>query len=437
MACNKDENNKTSNLINNQTEEKINNNKEEPVDDDEEKNEDSIDPDVYITGEVIVKDDEIIVKGETNAPKGVTIHSSGITLTSGWQNISFIDEAVVQDDGSFQFTFPTVGLYTNVTLSLSNNAETEEVYGVDMEKVTSTQRYMRSEKNKYEVKTEFIIYPFIEKPYTIPLEIPRLDRPDDYGEPNIWMEVNYSTDHYFIIIEGKSNLVEGTFLGGNLYNSDNQLMPYSFDHTHVNPDGTFTLRVPYETLQSGLYMPIIVEPSNMTWENPLDHYGDKGEFLQGDLVKKNSETDEQYVEYIVDFTGPQINIPEDVNLTMEGEEVKLQVPNNLLFDSDQSSLRPEAGKTLDQVLTELKNLPDQTEIYLNGHTDHEGDPQYNVALSEERVQAVFDYFQENGELDHLLIALHGYGGERPIESNDEEEGRAKNRRIEIVINPVK
>src|SRR5699024_5391220 len=132
---------------------------------------------------------------------------------------------------------------------------------------------------------------------------------------------------------------------------------------------------------------------------------------------------------------PEINPPEEVDLTFKEEEVKMQVPDDLLFDFDDSTLKKEAMETLDDIIIELENLETDTPIHINGHTDNQGDPDYNLNLSEERAEAVWEYIQENGDIDTLNVHVEGFGETKPITSNDDSVGQERNRRLEDIINP--
>jgi outer membrane protein OmpA-like peptidoglycan-associated protein len=72
------------------------------------------------------------------------------------------------------------------------------------------------------------------------------------------------------------------------------------------------------------------------------------------------------------------------------------------------------------------------EIEIAGHTDSRGSEDYNRRLSQGRTQAVVDYLISQGIAPHRLRAV-GYGESRPIDTNDTEEGRAKNRRVEFTV----
>ncbi|GAA1074041.1 hypothetical protein GCM10009576_099230 [Streptomyces rhizosphaericus] len=111
------------------------------------------------------------------------------------------------------------------------------------------------------------------------------------------------------------------------------------------------------------------------------------------------------------------------------------MPDDLLFDFDESSLKEDAKATLDDVIKDLQKLEDNTKIQINGHTDNVGEADYNLKLSKERADAVWAYLKENGEVSGLDVEIEGYGDTKPIASNKDEEGQERNRRVEIVINP--
>ncbi|MDA3129448.1 OmpA family protein [Aliibacillus thermotolerans] len=398
--------------------------------------ESSDDLNVWIGGEVTVDDDEIIVEGESNIMPGATISANGIS-EGGMAVGAMQQQAKVEEDGSFHFQFPGRDDRTVIHLRLSTvgNSEAREYYGRNLENVTGPQVYLTQQEGQYEVRATIELDPEQETPYTIPIEIPEWEEiPEDYGEPEVWMEVDVTTDHQYIYFKGRSNLVEGARLGGNLKGASDNIVPFAFDHNHVQRDGTFETKIRYRTLSEGMYMPITFEPSPYSWDNVKEVYGERGEKLEGALVH-TTEDGNKYVEYIVELDVPALTPPEEVAMTMEEEEIKLQVPDDLLFDFDESVLKTEAKETLDEIIDDLEKLEADATLHINGHTDNVGDPDYNMELSKQRAEAVFTYLEENGEISHLNIHTNGYGETEPIASNEDEEGRSMNRRVEIVINP--
>jgi OmpA-OmpF porin, OOP family len=111
----------------------------------------------------------------------------------------------------------------------------------------------------------------------------------------------------------------------------------------------------------------------------------------------------------------------------EGAERRF-VLDGIYFDSGKAELRPESFPRLDSVV-EYMTHKRSTRIEISGHTDNVGTSKINKALSEKRAQACRDYLVSKG-IDGTRITAVGHGDERPIASNDSEDGRQKNRRIE-------
>jgi len=107
------------------------------------------------------------------------------------------------------------------------------------------------------------------------------------------------------------------------------------------------------------------------------------------------------------------------------------VLNNIFFDFNKATLRPESASELDRLTELLKEMP-KLKIEISGHTDNIGSAAYNIKLSESRAQAVVDYLIKKG-IDKSRLEFKGYGFEQPIASNDTDEGRQLNRRTEFKI----
>ncbi len=99
------------------------------------------------------------------------------------------------------------------------------------------------------------------------------------------------------------------------------------------------------------------------------------------------------------------------------------------FASGSAEILPESEATLEKALQVLKDNP-EVKVEVGGYTDNQGPYRVNRKLSEERATAVRDWLAARGIADDRLT-VRGYGPARPIESNDTEEGRARNRRIEF------
>lgn len=104
---------------------------------------------------------------------------------------------------------------------------------------------------------------------------------------------------------------------------------------------------------------------------------------------------------------------------------------DILFDFDKAVLRREAELNLAKVAVILEQYPEM-HIYVEGHTDNVGAEDYNQRLSERRAQAVYDFLGSQG-VDVARMETAGFGFSQPVESNETEEGRQKNRRVDLVI----
>jgi OOP family OmpA-OmpF porin len=100
------------------------------------------------------------------------------------------------------------------------------------------------------------------------------------------------------------------------------------------------------------------------------------------------------------------------------------------FDTAKATLRPDAQPTIAQIIALLQGAPD-LKLSIEGHTDSVGDPKSNKALSESRAKTVMDAVVRGG-IDAARLSAAGYGQEKPVADNSTEEGRAKNRRVELV-----
>jgi outer membrane protein OmpA-like peptidoglycan-associated protein len=123
------------------------------------------------------------------------------------------------------------------------------------------------------------------------------------------------------------------------------------------------------------------------------------------------------------FTRDLYLTPIEVGLT-----VRL---NNIYFDYDKTTLKPESFVELDKVVDFL-TTNGTVEIEIAGHTDDRGSDVYNQTLSQGRSQAVVDYIVSQG-IDVSRLAAKGYGESKPVDTNSTDAGRAVNRRVEFTV----
>lgn len=107
------------------------------------------------------------------------------------------------------------------------------------------------------------------------------------------------------------------------------------------------------------------------------------------------------------------------------------VLNNIFFEFNKFEINSKSFTELDEVVKFLKDNP-TIRVEISGHTDNVGDENYNLRLSQKRAQSVVDYFYLKGIAPARLIQI-GFGSKKPIKSNDTEENRQANRRIEFKV----
>jgi outer membrane protein OmpA-like peptidoglycan-associated protein/uncharacterized protein YidB (DUF937 family) len=106
--------------------------------------------------------------------------------------------------------------------------------------------------------------------------------------------------------------------------------------------------------------------------------------------------------------------------------------NEINFASGSAQIPLDAGDYLNSVALALKAAPSGTSLEIGGHTDNSGDAASNLALSQQRADSVRIYLIQHG-VDPLLLVAKGYGDAAPLGSNDTEEGKFRNRRIEFTL----
>jgi len=105
--------------------------------------------------------------------------------------------------------------------------------------------------------------------------------------------------------------------------------------------------------------------------------------------------------------------------------------NAIFFETDKTELLPASFGELDRLVSVLEKDP-SLKISVEGHTDNTGSEQHNKALSLGRARAVVEYLASKG-ISKTRLEAHGFASEKPIDTNDTEEGKAKNRRVEFRI----
>ncbi len=123
------------------------------------------------------------------------------------------------------------------------------------------------------------------------------------------------------------------------------------------------------------------------------------------------------------------NIP-GAKVQRVGEGIAVTFDSGLLFDFDSDAIKAEAGRNLDALAASLNKYP-KSDLMIVGHTDATGSASYNMALSKRRAASASRYLRAQG-VTRTIRAL-GRGETEPIASNETEDGRAQNRRVEVAI----
>ncbi len=124
-----------------------------------------------------------------------------------------------------------------------------------------------------------------------------------------------------------------------------------------------------------------------------------------------------------------------VGVARQGDNLVLRMPSDVTFASNQSSINQRFYATLDDVAAVLDRY-DQSVIDIVGHADSDGADDYNLNLSRQRASSVARYLVDRGVLADRLY-VDGRGESQPIASNLTQDGKAQNRRVEILIRPFR
>jgi len=423
--------------------------------DDEENNMQSKEEDyeVHLGGEMVETKNGIIIEGESNLLPGsrvtgevkVVDKNVSMYLFDSTEELDFSQDAteVVEDDGSFhlELEHPNMDKETVVSVKFSLLEEQDDEildhYGEHGEKLEGPFIYkhintedgidLNTVYQKAEVMTTFT--PKEDNKAIRHFKEPNWhEKPDDIGDPEVWIEIDeVNNDDDYQYIRGRSNLIEGSRI---------MLKPglMKVAETMIQKDGSFYFKYDYKDSDSTL---IVFDSSDHQWGIVEDTYGKKGQKLEGEWAGSDITEKKQIIEYEVELKETEeIEVPDNVDIEMNDSEITLLIPEDILFGFDKYKLKDDSKKTLQEIgglLTDSFNKDDYT-VEIEGHTDNEGDDQYNQELSEKRADEVKKYFENQLKETDVSFITKGYGSRKPVASNDTESGQAKNRRVEIVIN---
>lgn len=114
-----------------------------------------------------------------------------------------------------------------------------------------------------------------------------------------------------------------------------------------------------------------------------------------------------------------------------GEGIQVTFASGLLFDFDSDAIKAAAAENLRSLSASLEKYP-KTDLLIVGHTDSVGSDSYNQQLSERRAQTTANYLASQG-VERSRLRTSGRGETEPVELNATEDGRQKNRRVEVAI----
>jgi outer membrane protein OmpA-like peptidoglycan-associated protein len=113
-------------------------------------------------------------------------------------------------------------------------------------------------------------------------------------------------------------------------------------------------------------------------------------------------------------------------------ETRIEFEGTVYFDFEQATIRPESFPLLNALAKTMQDHPRIRKVRVDGHTDAIGEDAFNMDLSRRRAEAVVAYMVGRGVAPERLTS-EGFGESQPIADNRTEEGRAKNRRVELTI----
>ncbi|WP_340199524.1 OmpA family protein [Ascidiimonas sp. W6] len=163
--------------------------------------------------------------------------------------------------------------------------------------------------------------------------------------------------------------------------------------------------------------------------------------LKGQLKFSAPSTKGQYLaKMFYAETGPELLVPISFTVTSSLDNVTIKKSLNktgkiilygIYFDTNKSKIKEESYPLIKEI-AKMLNADPSIKIRIEGHTDSQGDDNYNQSLSQERAEAVVKVLTTNYGVKKVQLESSGYGETKPIETNNTVDGRAKNRRVELI-----
>lgn len=253
---------------------------------------------VYIKGKATLEDNILSLDIESNIEEDGSIDYSIYTL-DGMLSAGSGGSLFVEEDGSFfhekdiKDISEEYGDGIFVTLAFnpesSPSDEIQDLYAKGDKLTGPFVRLFKDFKNEITriASTSFFLIPDKDGKAEVEFGEPEWDVPEDYGDGKVRIEPDAKIDNNFIIIEGKSNLIEGSELIFQLIDEDEYIItPRVMANT--NPDGSFfmSFRITEEIEEhEQIFVRVSFEPSEYEWDTVVEHYGAEGENISGELVE--------------------------------------------------------------------------------------------------------------------------------------------------------
>ena len=182
---------------------------------------------------------------------------------------------------------------------------------------------------------------------------------------------------------------------------------------------------------AGEYADVFVSSDNIEYK--FLGVAGNGSINELDLAKIGYTNQVKYIKVVgKDSKGssPGFDIGCIYGLPGANKSAEVIVLENVLFETNKTVLLQESFETLNQLVKQLQGNK-SVQIEIRGHTHNIGEEAKNQILSEQRAKAVLDYLVSQG-IEAKRLSYHGFGSTQPIASNDTNEGRTKNRRVEFL-----
>jgi len=157
----------------------------------------------------------------------------------------------------------------------------------------------------------------------------------------------------------------------------------------------------------------------------------EGKTLEQQKVKERLAAEKRFNELFTEVQN--LFSPDEAEVYKKGDSLVIRL-RAIQFPVGKSVIMPENYPLLSKIQQSIRTFG-EPDVIIEGHTDSTGSAEVNELLSQERAESVRQYLLANKTLSNDQIVAVGYGSSKPLASNETEEGRAVNRRIDVIIKP--